>query len=137
MYAIRSYYDFQFDNERFGYTPAKASKLSRSQQMLLHAAYQAVENAKLLTDDNRIATKVQNRTAVVVATCLGNELASDLHFKYFFPEVKHYLRNTPEFNALSEPEHRITSYNVCYTKLLRRKATHLRRCIKIFNPHIL
>nr|WP_320191579.1 SDR family NAD(P)-dependent oxidoreductase [uncultured Desulfobacter sp.] len=96
--------DFQFDNERFGYTPAKASKLSRSQQMLLHAAYQSVENAKLLTDDNRIAAKVQDRTAVVVATCLGNELASDLHFKYFFPEVKQYLRNTPEFKALSEAE---------------------------------
>jgi malonyl CoA-acyl carrier protein transacylase len=96
--------DFEFDNEWFGYTPAKASKLSRSQQMLLHAAYQAVENAKLLTDDNRIAAKVQDRTAVVVATCLGNELASDLHFKYFFPEVKKYLRNTPEFKALSDEE---------------------------------
>ncbi len=96
--------DFQFDNERFGYTPAKASKLSRSQQMLLHAAYQAVENANLLTDDNRIAAKVRNRAAVIVATCLGNEMASDLHFKYFFPEVKDYLRNTPEFNVLSEPE---------------------------------
>ncbi|WP_035236566.1 type I polyketide synthase [Desulfobacter vibrioformis] len=96
--------DFQFDSERFGYTPAKASKLSRSQQMLLHAAYQAVENANLLTDDNRIAAKEQKRTAVIVATCLGNEMASDLHFKYFFPEVKQYLRNTPEFNALSEPE---------------------------------
>ncbi|WP_020585752.1 type I polyketide synthase [Desulfobacter curvatus] len=96
--------DFQFDNERFGYTPAKASKLSRSQQMLLHAAYQAVENANLLTDDNRIAANVQDRTAVVVATCLGNEMASDLHFKYFFPEIKQYLRNTPEFNALSEAE---------------------------------
>ena len=96
--------DFQFDNERFGYTPAKASKLSRSQQMLLHAAYQAVENANLLTDDNRIAEKCRHRTGVIVATCLGNEMASDLHFKYFFPEVKKYLRNTPEFNALSEPE---------------------------------
>ena len=96
--------DFQFDSERFGYAPAKASKLSRSQQMLLHAAYQAVENAKLLADDNRLATKIQNRTAVVVATCLGNEMASDLHFKYFFPEVKNYLRSTPEFNALSEAE---------------------------------
>jgi malonyl CoA-acyl carrier protein transacylase len=96
--------DFQFDNERFGYSPAKASKLSRSQQMLLHAAYQAVENANLLTDDNRIAKKEQNRAAVIVATCLGNEMASDLHFKYFFPEIKDYLRNTPEFNALSESE---------------------------------
>ena len=96
--------DFQFDNERFGYTPAKASKLSRSQHMLLHAAYQAVENANLLADDNRIVTKAQKRTAVVVATCLGNEITSDFHFKYFFPEVKQYLRNTPEFNALSEPE---------------------------------
>nr|WP_319493995.1 polyketide synthase [uncultured Desulfobacter sp.] len=96
--------DFQFDNERFGYSPAKASKLSRSQQMLLHAAYQAVENANLLTDDKRLAANVQNRTAVVVATCLGNELASDLHFKYFFPELKKYLRNTPEFNALSDAE---------------------------------
>ena len=96
--------DFKFDDERFGYTPAKGSKLSRSQQMLLHAAYQAVENANLLTDDNRIAANVQNRAAVIVATCLGNEMASDLHFKYFFPEVKQYLRNTPEFQALSEPE---------------------------------
>nr|WP_246294007.1 type I polyketide synthase [Desulfobacter latus] len=96
--------DFQFDNERFGYTPSKASKLSRSQQMLLHAAYQAVENANLLTDDNRIAAKCQHRTGVIVATCLGNEMASDLHFKYFFPEVKDYLRNTPEFKALSETE---------------------------------
>jgi len=31
-------------------------------------------------------------------------MASDLHFKYFFPEIKDYLRNTPEFNALSESE---------------------------------
>ncbi|WP_321493743.1 polyketide synthase [uncultured Desulfobacter sp.] len=96
--------DFEFDNERFGYTPAKASKLSRSQQMLLHAAYQAVENANLLTQDRRIAADKQSRTAVVVATCLGNEMASDLHFKYFFPEVKQYLRSTPEFNALPQGE---------------------------------
>ncbi len=96
--------DFKFDNERFGYSPAKAAKLSRSQQMLLHAAYQAVENARLLTEDNHIAEKNRDRTAVVVATCLGNEMASDLHYKYFFPEVKKYLAQTPEFKALPDAE---------------------------------
>ncbi len=39
--------DFQFDHERFGYAPDKAKRLSRSQQMVLQTAYQAVENAGL------------------------------------------------------------------------------------------
>ncbi|MFO7885454.1 MAG: beta-ketoacyl synthase N-terminal-like domain-containing protein, partial [Desulfobacteraceae bacterium] len=40
--------NFEFDQERFGYTSEKTAKLSRSQQILLEAAYQAVEDAGCL-----------------------------------------------------------------------------------------
>lgn len=43
--------DFVFDSDRFGYDEQKAAHLSRSQQILLMAAYQAVENAGYL-DEN-------------------------------------------------------------------------------------
>ncbi|MBF0210998.1 MAG: KR domain-containing protein, partial [Desulfamplus sp.] len=107
--------DFKFDNERFGYDEDKAQRLSRSQQILLMAAYQAVENAGYL--DENLNFGVQNkpnspkrvgvnleRTAVIVATCLGNELGNELQLKYHFPEVLSMLRKTENFKQLSDDE---------------------------------
>ncbi|MBF0411502.1 MAG: SDR family NAD(P)-dependent oxidoreductase [Desulfamplus sp.] len=122
--------DFVFDSDRFGYDEQKAAHLSRSQQILLMAAYQAVENAGYLDENLRFGipahkehssdfsnledkqTKTPQkkvvvnpeRTAVIIATCLGNELGNELQFKYHFPEVLSMLRKTEEFNKLSQEE---------------------------------
>ncbi len=96
--------NYQFDQKRFGYNDDKAAKLSRSQKMLLEAAYQAVENAGYLNEDLSFACKDPQRTAVIIATCLGNELGNDLQLKYHFPQVISMLKKLPEFNALTELE---------------------------------
>ncbi|MBF0376335.1 MAG: SDR family NAD(P)-dependent oxidoreductase [Desulfamplus sp.] len=119
--------DFVFDYERFGYDENKANRLSRSQQILLMAAYQAVENAGYLdenlhfgkrnsalasltvgenfpTNGRKISGTSPEKTAVIIATCLGNELGNELQLKYHFPEVLSMLRRTEEFNKLSEDE---------------------------------
>ncbi len=96
--------NYRFDQERFGYDDDKAAKLSRSQKMLLEAAYQAVENAGFLNEDLTFACKDPQRTAVIIATCLGNELGNELQLKYHFPEVVSMLRKLPEFAALTETE---------------------------------
>ena len=96
--------NYRFDQERFGYDDKKAAKLSRSQKMLLEAAYQAVENAGYLNEDLSFMCKDPQRTAVIIATCLGNELGNELQLKYHFPEVVSMLRKLPEFKALTESE---------------------------------
>ena len=96
--------NYRFNQERFGYNDEKAAKLSRSQAMLLDAAYQAVENAGYLNEDLTFACKDPERTAVIIATCLGNELGNELQLKYHFPEVVSMLRELPEFNALTDAE---------------------------------
>ncbi len=94
--------DFTFNREKFGYDEAKAAKLSRSQQMLLEAAYQAVENSGYLGDDQKLTCKDPTRTAVIIASCLGNELGNELLMKYHFPEITAMLKKTDEFNKLSD-----------------------------------
>ncbi len=96
--------DYRFDQERFGYDDDKTAKLSRSQKILLEAAYQAVEDAGYLNEDLSFACKDPQRTAVIIATCLGNELGNELQLKYHFPEVVSMLRKLPEFAALTEQE---------------------------------
>ena len=94
--------DFQFDHDRYGYTADKATRLSRSQQMILEAAYRAVADAGYLKDDLTMDAAYQSSTAVIVATCLGNELGNDLHLKYWYPEMRHHLEQIEEFNTLEE-----------------------------------
>ncbi len=94
--------DFVFDAERFGYEPAKAAKISRSQKMVLTAAYQAAAEAGILSEAGRVDDAAKTRIGVVVASCLGNEFANNLHLKYYYPELKHHLAGIEEFAALSE-----------------------------------
>jgi len=93
--------DFCFEHAKFGYTPDKARKLSRSQQMILEAAYQAAAGAALLDEGLSLKTEMQAKTAVIVATCLGNEMANDLHLKYYYPEIKWHLEQTDTYRRLS------------------------------------
>ncbi|MGD8243216.1 MAG: beta-ketoacyl synthase N-terminal-like domain-containing protein, partial [Desulfobacterales bacterium] len=94
--------DFVFDHERYGYTPEKATRLSRSQQLILECAYRAVADAGYLRDDLKLPAKLRASTAVIVATCLGNELGNNLHLKYLYPELKHYLNQIEAFNTLDD-----------------------------------
>ncbi len=95
---------FEFDWQRFGYAEGKDKRLSRSQKMVLQTAYKAVESAGMLTEDNRFKCEDPSRAAVVIATCLSNELGNDLQLKYWYPEVLSMLEKTDEFNALTEEE---------------------------------
>ena len=92
--------DFNFDYQRFGYTREKADKLSRSQQMVLHAAFQAVDDAGYLEDNSHLRSDIQSSTGVIVATCLSNELSNDLHLKYYYPEIRSHLDQIEEFVSL-------------------------------------
>ncbi|MCK5098807.1 MAG: polyketide synthase, partial [Desulfobacteraceae bacterium] len=96
--------DYKFDGDRFGYEGNKASKLSKSQQIVLDTAYKAVSNAGYLGDDDQIICDDPSRTAVIIATCLGNELGNDLLFKYYFPEVLSYVKETDEYQNLSKEQ---------------------------------
>ncbi|ACN16274.1 predicted polyketide synthase [Desulforapulum autotrophicum HRM2] len=96
--------DYTFDHERFGYTPEKAANLSRSQQMLLDATYQAVEASGYLGKDNHFQCEDPERTAVIVATCLGNELGNNLQLKYHFPEIVAMLQRTEAYSTLTDQE---------------------------------
>jgi len=101
--------DFVFDRERFGYTQEKAAKLSRSQQMVLQTAYKAVESAGLLGSDNRLDCKDPERTAVIIATCLSNELGNSLQLKYWYPQILSMMEKTEEYQALTEEEKQVVS----------------------------
>jgi malonyl CoA-acyl carrier protein transacylase len=96
--------DYEFDGDRFGYDKEKSSKLSKSQQMILDTAYKAVENAGYLGDDDQIICKDPAKTAVIIATCLGNELGNDLLLKYYFPEVFSWVRDTEEYKNLTKKQ---------------------------------
>ncbi len=96
--------DFQFDHAKFGYSAEKARKLSRSQQMILEVAYQAAAGAGLLEEGLQIKARLQAKTAVIVATCLGNEMGNDLHLKYYYPEIKWHLEQSPAYQALTAGE---------------------------------
>ncbi|MDT8380115.1 MAG: beta-ketoacyl synthase N-terminal-like domain-containing protein, partial [Desulfotignum sp.] len=95
---------FNFDYKRFGYAPDKAKRLSRSQQMVLQTAYQAVENASLLDDNDQLICEDPKRTAVIIATCLSNELGNTLQLKYWFPQLVSMMEKTDAWAALSDEE---------------------------------
>ena len=95
---------FEFDCERFGYAENKEKQLSRSQKMVLATAYKAVESAGLLGADDRLVTDDPKRTAVIIATCLSNELGNDLQLKYWYPEVVSMLEKTPAYAGLADDE---------------------------------
>ncbi len=95
---------FEFDWERFGYNKEKAKRLSRSQKMVLQTAYKAVEHAGYLGEDNRFACEDPARTAVIIATCLSNELGNSLQFKYWYPEVVSMMEKTKEYKALTDEQ---------------------------------
>jgi acyl transferase domain-containing protein/acyl carrier protein/NAD(P)H-dependent flavin oxidoreductase YrpB (nitropropane dioxygenase family)/NADP-dependent 3-hydroxy acid dehydrogenase YdfG len=94
---------FTFDHERFGFTEAEASKMSRSQQMLLHASAQAAEDAGYM-DGAAIRKNLSGRTAVIVASCLGNEKSNDLQLKYYYPELTVHLESLDAFSTLPEDQ---------------------------------
>ncbi|MFO7987952.1 MAG: beta-ketoacyl synthase N-terminal-like domain-containing protein [Desulfotignum sp.] len=96
--------DFKFDYERFGYAPDKARRLSRSQQMVLQTAYKAVENAGLLDNNGQLICEDPKRTAVVIATCLSNELGNTLQLKYWFPQILSMMEKTDAWAALTDDE---------------------------------
>ncbi len=96
--------DYKFDGNRFGYEGDKASRLSKSQQIILDTAYKAVENAGYLGENDQIICDDPSRTAVIIATCLGNELGNDLLFKYYFPEVLSWVKETDEYQNLTKKQ---------------------------------
>jgi acyl transferase domain-containing protein/NAD(P)H-dependent flavin oxidoreductase YrpB (nitropropane dioxygenase family)/acyl carrier protein/NAD(P)-dependent dehydrogenase (short-subunit alcohol dehydrogenase family) len=95
---------FEFDYERFGYAPEKAKRLSRSQQMVLATAYKAVEDAGLLDEKDKMTCEDPQKTAVVIATCLSNELGNTLQLKYWFPQLVSMMEKSPAYAALSDDE---------------------------------
>ena len=95
---------FEFEAERFGYEGDKARRLSRSQKMVLQTAYKAVESAGLLDEKDQMVCEDPRRTAVIIATCLSNELGNDLQLKYWYPELVSMLEKTPAFQDLDEGE---------------------------------
>lgn len=100
--------DFQFDNEKFGYTKNETLKLSRTQQILLETAYQAVENSGYLGDNLRLdINKKTDKAGVIIASCLGNERGNDLQLKYYYPLIHSYLDGLESFKSLSESEKEI------------------------------
>ncbi len=96
--------DYEFDAQRFGYMDGKDKRLSRSQQMVLETAYKAVADAGYLGDDDRLTCDDPGRTAVIIATCLGNELGNELQLKYYFPELVSMMETIPEYQALTDDE---------------------------------
>ncbi|MEH0020268.1 MAG: beta-ketoacyl synthase N-terminal-like domain-containing protein [Desulfobacter sp.] len=95
---------FEFDWERFGYDEGKDKRLSRSQKMVLSTAYKAVESAGLLDENDRMVCEDPKRTAVIIATCLSNELGNDLQLKYWYPEVLSMLEKIPAFSELDDTQ---------------------------------
>ncbi|HCY88465.1 MAG TPA: polyketide synthase, partial [Desulfobacteraceae bacterium] len=95
---------FTFDADRFDYGDGKHKRLSRSQQMVLSTAYKAVESAGLLDENDLMIQEDPKRTAVIIATCLSNELGNDLQLKYWYPEVLSMLEKTQAFAGLSDED---------------------------------
>ncbi|MBU1537160.1 polyketide synthase, partial [Myxococcota bacterium] len=95
---------FAFNAGRYGYTPEKAGKISRSQQMILETAYQAMASTGYLSEDGKMAPLQGSTTAVIIGTCLGNELGNDLHLKYYYPELKSHLEAMEAFQTLTPKE---------------------------------
>ena len=96
--------DFRFDSQRFGYAEDKAKRLSRSQQMVLQTAYKAVENAGLLGEDDHLISDDASKTAVIIATCLSNELGNEIQLKYWYPQILSMMEKTDEYQNLNDKE---------------------------------
>lgn len=94
--------NFRFDGTKLGLSDEHASKISRSQQLILTAAKQAVDSAGY----NREKPLPLN-TAVIIASCLGNELTNDLQLKYYTAEIRSEIEKLPEFIDLSDEEKNI------------------------------
>ena len=90
--------------DRFDYDEGKSKRLSRSQKMVLATAYKAVESAGLLDENDQMICEDPKRTAVIIATCLSNELGNDLQLKYWYPEVLAMLEKTPAFSELADDD---------------------------------
>ncbi|MDY0131850.1 MAG: beta-ketoacyl synthase N-terminal-like domain-containing protein [Desulforegulaceae bacterium] len=92
--------NFKFYPEKFGFDKKTGNSISRSQQMLLEACSQAIENSqiKMETSENL------KSAAVIIGSCLGNELSYDLNLKYYFPELEYHLDQIDEFKNLSKEE---------------------------------
>ncbi len=103
--TLAGYVDhFEFDWERFGYAEGKEKKLSRSQKMVLQTAYKAVENAGLLGEDDHFVCDDPSRTAVIIATCLSNELGNDIQLKYWYPQIVSMMEKTQAYQDLTDEE---------------------------------
>ncbi|WP_198013926.1 type I polyketide synthase [Desulforegula conservatrix] len=91
---------FSFMHSDFGLDEEQSSKISRSQQFILTAAKQAAHSAGYTRERS-----LPLNTAVIIASCLGNELTNDLQLKYYTPEIRFEMEKIPEFQALSD-EHK-------------------------------
>jgi NAD(P)H-dependent flavin oxidoreductase YrpB (nitropropane dioxygenase family) len=94
-------HDYVFDNKKYGYSDVEADGLSRSQKMILDAAMNAVRDAGYMNEWKKLPSK---RTAVIIASCLTNEMNSDLQLKYYYPELLYYLEQIDEFRSLGEDQ---------------------------------
>jgi acyl transferase domain-containing protein/NAD(P)H-dependent flavin oxidoreductase YrpB (nitropropane dioxygenase family)/acyl carrier protein/NAD(P)-dependent dehydrogenase (short-subunit alcohol dehydrogenase family) len=93
--------DYKFDYEHFGYSPDESERLSRSLKMILEASDQAVSDAGYNGSEKKLPAE---RTAVIIASCLTNELNSDLQLKYYYPEILSRLEQVEGFISLGEIE---------------------------------
>jgi len=88
--------DFEFDYTKFGFTENESVGMSRSQKLMLEAAFMAAKDSGYL--ENKFP---KDRTIIVTADCISQEF-NDRHFKYFYPEIKRYLSEINEFSALDD-----------------------------------
>ncbi|HNX58099.1 MAG TPA: beta-ketoacyl synthase N-terminal-like domain-containing protein, partial [Spirochaetota bacterium] len=91
---------YEFDRKKYGYSEDESKHISLSQKLVLDAAMQAVADAGY--PEGKGLPK--ERTAVIVGTCLTNELNSDLQLRQYYPEFVYHLDQIPEFKALSEED---------------------------------
>ncbi|MCG8472226.1 MAG: acyltransferase domain-containing protein, partial [Desulfobacterales bacterium] len=91
---------FRFDPLAHGQDPVTGMQISRSQQMALVAAFEALETAGYPQGKG---LPLEN-TAVIMGSCLGNETSHHLNFKCYYPELRWHMEQTEAFKALSEDE---------------------------------
>ncbi len=95
--------DYSFDYRKFGMTEDEGGRISRSLQMILDAASQAVEDAGYGGNGRALPSE---RTAVIIASCLTNEMNSDLQLKYYAPEILSMIEQLDGFKSLAEDKKR-------------------------------
>ena len=117
MYAIRSYYDFSEKVETFEMLPPSGSyreycRIGNANRTVIGALNNDIkENTAFLSFSNHLFYKgIKVPKVYSVSSDLKKYLIEDLGNITLFD----YLTKTRE-----EEGFRITSYNVCYTKLLR------------------